>query len=125
MLIPLDHGIAMRDLDEANTFFSKASRQQALPSKVCSDFFVDTVELEGCRGFTGQVFDPRHFHLHAEGQFKTVDASFQVECRAGVFKVDLVDFLEHIQLCSLGLLGSPGIVGILDPGVGRGLAGHA
>ena len=50
MLIPLNHAIAVRDLNKANALLQKPTRHQTLAAKVFGDRIIDPIQIHRCLG---------------------------------------------------------------------------
>src|SRR5262249_2438962 len=75
VLIPL---VTVRALDEAHAAFGQAPRQYALPCEVLRDWIIQAVELLRRFGFFFNLKSFRRLALHTKGEFKGLDARFEL-----------------------------------------------
>jgi hypothetical protein len=80
VLVPL---VGVRDLDEPHARFREAAGHEALAAEVLRNGVIEAVELFGGLGFVAEVLQFGGFGLHAEGEFKGLDAAFEGAVRTG------------------------------------------
>ena len=122
VLIPF---VAVRDLHEADALFAEAPRQQALPPEVVGRLLIDAVQVERRLALVGDIHQVRRFGLHPEGQFKRLDAAFQLRIAAKVPQLLLVHALQHVQLHPLQIGWDVVVADVVDGGGFGGNAGVA
>src|SRR5262245_26377277 len=98
VLIPF---VAVRALYVAHVAFGQTARQYALPCEILRDWIVQSVKL--LRRF-GLFFDLKRFRrlgLHAEREFKGMDARFELRVLFAQNSVAVVDVPQHLQFEAL------------------------
>src|SRR5712691_1933319 len=88
--------VAMEELDETDSAFRQAPRQQAIRSEAARLFRIFAVKLEGARRFLGNIGQLGNRSLHAECHLILRDS-----CRdfgiAKFVKTDLVQLVQLVQ----------------------------
>ncbi len=74
---------------------------------------VDTVQPAGRLALVGNVLDGGRFELHAKRQFERLDATLEVEVRAGPAAISQLDFSEEVEFHPLQVFGR---MAVLDEG---------
>src|SRR5262245_12930987 len=95
MLVPL---VTMGALYEADAALRQASRHQALPSKVCSLFVIQPIELLCRFRFLVDLKGLWPLRLHSESQFEGLNAPLQLRVMLAREGMPPVLLLNHVQL---------------------------
>ncbi len=118
MLVPLDVGIAVGDLDETDAALQETAGHEALAAKVFRDRVVDPVEFLGGGRFFLDLLGFGHGGLHPEGQFEVGELGVERGMITGCRVEPLVHPTEEVELLPLRGRGDPVVADVADLGLG-------